>query len=49
VVDKEREKNGRGVIPDVPALPTSDAILRGYDFKTAKARELIQLHAAGKK
>jgi len=49
VVDKQREKNGRGVIPDVSALPTSDAILKGFDFKTAKARELIQLHAVGKK
>jgi len=49
VVDKQREKNGRGVIPDVSALPTSEAILKGYDFKTAKARELIQLHSVGKK
>jgi len=49
VVDKQREKDGRGVIPDVSALPTSDAILRGFDFKTAKARELIQLHAVGQK
>jgi hypothetical protein len=49
VVDKDREKNGRGVLPDVAALPTTDAILKGLDFKTAKARELIQLHAAGKK
>jgi hypothetical protein len=47
VVDKNREK-GRGVLPDVSALPTSDAIMRGFDFKTAKARELIQLHAVGK-
>ncbi|HVU57718.1 MAG TPA: S41 family peptidase [Puia sp.] len=49
IVNKDREKDGRGVIPDVPALPTSDAILKGFDFKTAKARELIQLHAVGKK
>ncbi|MBN9385691.1 MAG: S41 family peptidase [Chitinophagaceae bacterium] len=50
VVDKDRDKDGRGVLPDVTALPTSDAISRGLDFKTAKARELIQLHiTTGKK
>lgn len=49
VVDKRRDKDGRGVLPDVAALPTTDAILKGFDFKTAKVRELIQLHAAGKK
>jgi len=49
-VDKTREKDGHGVLPDVSALPTTDAILKGLDFKTAKARELIQLHVAtGKK
>jgi hypothetical protein len=50
VVDKNREKDGHGVQPDVTVLPTSDAILKGVDFKTAKAKELIQLHSsAGKK
>ena len=49
VVDRQREKNGHGVLPDVTALPTTDAILKGLDFKTAKARELIQLHTVGKK
>src|SRR5882724_529865 len=49
VVDRQREKNGHGVLPDVAALPTTDAILKGLDFKTAKARELIQLHTVGKK
>lgn len=50
VVDKRRNKDGHGVMPDVAALPTSDAILKGLDFKTAKARELIQLHiTTGKK
>ncbi|HEY6900034.1 MAG TPA: peptidase S41, partial [Puia sp.] len=44
VVDKLRTKDGRGVQPDVPALPTIDAIGRGYDFKTARAKELIRLH-----
>lgn len=50
VVDKNRDKDGHGVLPDVAALPTTDAISRGLDFKTAKARELIQLHiTTGKK
>jgi hypothetical protein len=48
VVDRLREKNGRGVEPDVIALPTVDAVMKGFDFKTAKAKELIQLHAAQK-
>ncbi|MHA4811585.1 S41 family peptidase [Flavitalea flava] len=42
VVNKTREKDGRGVLPDVPALPTVEAIRKGLDFKTAKAKELIQ-------
>jgi len=42
VIDKDREKNGRGVMPDVMTLPTTEAIRRGIDFKSAKARELIE-------
>jgi C-terminal processing protease CtpA/Prc len=41
VVDRDRVKNGRGVMPDVPALPTIEAIGRGQDFKTARVKELI--------
>ncbi len=41
VVSKDRVKNGRGIIPDVWALPTSDAIRDGVDFKAMKVRELI--------
>ena len=41
VVNKDRIKNGRGIIPDVWALPTSDAIRDGVDFKAMKVRELI--------
>jgi hypothetical protein len=41
VVDKNRIKNGRGVMPDVWALPTSDAIRDGVDFKALKVKELI--------
>lgn len=44
VVDKTREKNGRGISPDVPALPSPEAIGKGQDFKTAKVKELIMLH-----
>ncbi|MBS1948860.1 MAG: peptidase S41 [Bacteroidetes bacterium] len=42
VVDKNRKKNGRGVMPDVVALPTTEAIRNGIDFKTEKALEIIQ-------
>lgn len=49
VVDKTRDKNGHGVMPDVPAFPSVEAITKGLDFKTAKVRELIRLDAAGKK
>lgn len=42
VVDHQREKNGRGVIPDVPALPTIEAIGKGQDFKTTRVKELIR-------
>ena len=41
VVNKDRVKNGRGVMPDVFALPTSDAIRDGVDFKAMKVKELI--------
>ncbi len=46
VVDRQRIKDGRGVLPDVPALPSADAISKGLDFKTAKAKELIRLKSA---
>ena len=41
VINKDRIKNGRGIIPDVWALPSSDAIRDGVDFKAMKVRELI--------
>jgi Peptidase family S41 len=44
VVNKEREKNGRGVMPDVWSLPTAEAIKKGVDFKSEKARELIEVN-----
>ena len=46
VVDRERVKDGRGVLPDVPALPSVEALSKGLDFKTAKAKELIRLKSA---
>lgn len=41
VIDKGIPKDGRGVQPDVPALPTVEAIKKGVDYKVAKVRELI--------
>jgi hypothetical protein len=49
VVDKTREKNGLGVQPDVLSLPTAEAIGKGFDFKAAKAKELIDLDSLQKK
>jgi hypothetical protein len=43
VIDHTRIKDGRGVLPDVPALPSVEAIGKGQDFKTARAKELITL------
>lgn len=42
VVDKNRVKDGHGVMPDVLALPTAEAIRKGIDFKAMKASEIIQ-------
>jgi hypothetical protein len=41
VIDKDRIKNGRGIMPDVWAVPTAEAIRDGIDFKTMKVKELI--------
>ena len=41
VVNKDRIKNGQGIMPDVWALPTANAIRDGIDFKAMKVRELI--------
>jgi hypothetical protein len=41
VMDRNREKNGRGVMPDVWALPTTEAIRKGIDFKAWKVKDLI--------
>ena len=42
VINKDRIKDGRGIMPDVWALPTSDAIREGLDFKALKVKELIE-------
>jgi len=48
VINKGAENGGRGIPPDVEALPTTDAIRRGLDFKMEKVRELIRLKTNGK-
>ena len=42
VIDKNIPKNGRGVIPEVEALPSQKTIKAGIDFKLEKAMELIK-------
>jgi hypothetical protein len=44
VIDKNIPKDGKGVQPEVVALPTADAIKRGADFKMDKVMELIRSH-----
>ena len=46
VIDKNRPKDGRGILPDVEALPTTDAIRQGIDFKAEKVKYLIESRAA---
>lgn len=41
VVDKEEEK-GHGIVPEILALPTVDAIRRNADYKMEKVRQLIR-------
>jgi C-terminal processing protease CtpA/Prc len=41
VMDAHRPK-GRGIIPDIPVYPSSEAIKKGIDLKMVKIRELIQ-------
>lgn len=44
VIDKNIPKDGRGVQPEVLALPTTEAIRRGVDYKMEKVMELIRSH-----
>jgi C-terminal processing protease CtpA/Prc len=40
VIDRNEEK-GRGLVPEVPAFPSVDALRKGIDYKREKVRELI--------
>jgi hypothetical protein len=44
VIDKNIPKDGRGVQPEVVAMPTTEAIRRGADYKMDKVMELIKSH-----
>ena len=46
VIDKNAPKTGRGVQPEVEALPTVDAIKRGADYKLDKVMEMIKADKA---
>jgi len=41
VMDANRHKDGRGVMPQIPVYPTIEAIKNGIDLKIQKARSLI--------
>lgn len=42
VIDKDVPKNGKGVQPEVPSLPTVEAVKRNADYKLEKAMEMIK-------
>ena len=42
VIDKDIPKDGHGVQPEVIAMPTTEAIRRGADYKMDKVMELIK-------
>jgi hypothetical protein len=44
VIDKNIPKDGHGVQPEVIAIPTTEAIRRGADYKMDKVMELIRSH-----
>ena len=45
VIDKNIPKNGHGIIPEVEATPSVQAIRQNDDFKMDKVRELIKSNA----
>lgn len=49
VIDKNIPKDGRGVQPEVEALPTVEAIRTNTDFKVKKVMELIEKDQAASK
>lgn len=42
VMNRNTPKDGRGVQPEIPALPTVEAVRRNADFKMEKVMELIR-------
>jgi hypothetical protein len=44
VIDKNIPKDGRGVLPEIEAKPTSEAIRKGRDYKLDTVMELIREH-----
>lgn len=46
VIDKETEKTGRGVIPDIIVQPTRSSLIQNRDLKVEKVRSLIISGAA---
>lgn len=42
VIDKNMPKDGHGIQPEIPSLPTVEKIRRNTDFKVEKAMELIK-------
>lgn len=42
VMDKNRIKNGRGVMPDIPVYPSSQAIRKGIDPKMEEVKKCIK-------
>lgn len=49
VIDKSNPKNGKGIQPEVPALPTVEAVRRNSDFKIEKVMKLIEADKENKK
>ncbi|ULQ51670.1 S41 family peptidase [Flavihumibacter fluvii] len=41
VINKDTEKNGRGVMPDIMVQPTRTSMIQNRDLKVEKVRELI--------
>ena len=49
VINKETEKDGRGVLPDIKVQPTRASLIQNRDLKVEKVRELIIAANAGQK
>jgi hypothetical protein len=42
VIDKDAPKNGRGILPEVEALPQTNYLRREVDFKMEKVKALVK-------